>query len=65
MFMHLMKKTLSRVQYMLHCTNDKQKQCTTNIFQTMLDLQDNFIAHPVEKLQYSFEQLHSIVHCHP
>lgn len=50
---------------MLQCITDKQLQCIANIIKTMLDLQNDCTRHPVEKLQYSFEQLHVNSHFHP
>lgn len=63
--MYMMKKTHPFVHYMLPCTIEKQFQCIANIIKTMLDLRDDFFRHPEEKLQYSFEQLHSNMHFHP
>lgn len=65
MFMYMMKKDshVFKTCNIVLLTNSYN--VLQSIIKTLLDLQNDLTRHPVEKLQYSFEQLHSNVHFNP
>lgn len=65
MFMYLMKKDsqVCKTCNIVLLTNSYN--VLRSIIKTLLDLQNDFTRHPVEKMQFSFEQLHSNVDFQP